>query len=273
MKNRLMLWLSLVCCILIATPVYARGGGGRGGTGAARSGGAGRSQRGGSWERKTDRKIDRRVDREMDRKAQRRDEIRDPKLPGRERKTDRRIERRTEREGERKEERRDERRGSDRREVSAQEGAVERKQQGSVTEEGAPTESSQKRGAARDLYKENRQQRKDLYQENKAQRHELYNENSVQRKELKTSLDTSGDGKLSKEEVVQGKDAIKSLYDENSAERQGLYQENKGERHNLYDENSQQRRDLLKSFDFDGDGKISQEEMKDADAVLDSMEE
>ncbi|MBN1782636.1 hypothetical protein JW948_15985 [bacterium] len=65
---------------------------------------------------------------------------------------------------------------------------------------------------------------------------------------------------------------IQALYNENSAERQGLYNENKTERKALYSENSSQRKNLLlKTFDFDKDGKLSKEEMEEACSILDSM--
>jgi Ca2+-binding EF-hand superfamily protein len=104
-----------------------------------------------------------------------------------------------------------------------------------------------------------------------SRRHSLYDENSNQRKELKASLDLSSDGKLSKDEVSNSKALVQALYEENSADRQGLYKENSTERRALFSENSAQRESLLKTFDFDADGKISKEEMEEANSILDSM--
>jgi Ca2+-binding EF-hand superfamily protein len=52
-----------------------------------------------------------------------------------------------------------------------------------------------------------------------------------------------------------------------------LYTENSSERKALFSENSVQRQSLLETFDFDEDGKISKEEMEEADTILDSMAE
>lgn len=249
MKRKLLVLLSGICMMLAALPAY--------------------SQNNPSKEKKTDRRIERRTDRSVDRKNERRDAIRDPETAGGERRSDRKIDRRTERQGERKEERRDAIRGEDRKSGSNHEN-VPGEQIGEA-QEGLDNATGE--GEGRALFEENSQQRREMYQENMPQRHDLFDENSSQRRELKSALDSSGDGKISKEEVAEAKDMVRALYEENSAKRQELYEENKGERHTLYAENSQQRLSLLKTFDLDADDKISEQEMEDAFAVLDSMEE
>ncbi len=238
MKRCFLILTSLLFCLSVLTPVFAQDEPRR--------------------EKKTDRKIDRKTDRETERKEDRRDEVRGRGTPHSERATDRRIDRRTEREGERKEERRDEVRGMDLKDDAENQGNGEKEI---------------KPKAGHDLYNENSQQRKASFDENMPQRRALYNENSSQRKELKTSLDTSGDGRISKDEIAGCKVMVQALYEENSAERQGLHNENKNERKNLISENSSQRKNLLNMFDFDKDGKISKEEMEEADSILDSMAE
>lgn len=113
------------------------------------------------------------------------------------------------------------------------------------------------------------EERRDSAREPDTRRGERTTDRRIERR-----TEREGERMEERRDAVRGKDRIVNR--DVSEQQAGGSQEGeeiKGEGKELYDENSQQRRDLLRTFDLDGDGRISREEMEEANAVLDSLSE
>jgi len=210
MKKILMVVLSIVCCITMATPLYARDGRGRG----SRS----RSDKGRTREAVTDNRIERRAEREADRKKGRVQE-RHPDDPLVVEKRNKMIDHKTQKQIER----RDKVRGDEGKEI-IKENLPEMREAADLDGDGK---------VSREERHDYNERIKDTHKDIKSSKRDLEIENAKEYKDLVSKYDADGDGELNKDEWAVAQPEFKETFGENVTEKKDLYELNKEKRHDL----------------------------------------